>query len=133
MSMFSKPASNAGITWADHLGQLVLIEPTGFEEQVQTAYDPTDAVRGTITFITDPVEVVEDILIFPRALVQQTRSKIGEKVLGRLGQKETKSGNKAWVLEEASEEDIAAATAYVNARVGITGPASAEAKAPWEK
>jgi hypothetical protein len=117
---FAAPAPpGEGITWQEHNGVLLLIEPAAYEQTVSTSYGDTDAVRATVTVLDGPKagEVYEDTLIFPRLLISQTRSKINEKVLGRLGQGQAKPGQSPpWLLQEATEQDVQVGVAYLNQR-----------------
>lgn len=126
MSMFAQPsAPSGGITWADHNGALLLIEVKSFEPGVQTSFGVNDAVKADVTVIDGPGagENYIDTLIFPKLLVAQTKSQLGQKVLGRLGQGQGKPGQSApWLLNEAAAEDIAKAEAWVqqNAKPAVT-------------
>ena len=117
---FSKPASASGIQWADYLGKLFLIEPTAFETGIKTSLGEKDAVRADVTVIDadgNGPEEHKDTLIFPGVLISQTRSLIGEKVLGRLGQGEAKPGqNPPWKLLEATEADVETGVRYLDSR-----------------
>jgi len=132
MSMFASPsAPGAGIQWADHKGALLLIEPHSLEEGIKTAFGDADAVQADI-YVLDGAgqgEEYPDSLIFPKILASQTKSQIGKKVLGRLGQGTAKPGQSApWLLEEATAEDIAVAEKWVAAR---QQPAVTSAEAPF--
>jgi hypothetical protein len=128
--MFEQPsAPGGGIKWDDHKAALLLIEPTSFESQVQTSFGPADAVKASVHVIDGPGagETYDDTLIFPKLLVSQTKSQLGKKVLGRLGQGQGKPGQSPpWLLNEASAEDITKAEAWVqqNAQPTVT-PAQA--------
>lgn len=116
---FQNPATSSGIQWDAHLGRLLLIEPKELEKGIQTTFGEKDAVRADITIIDAPdaPEVFEDALIFPSVLISQTRSLIGEKVLGRLGQGQAKSGQKPpWRLDDATEEEISIGIRYLDSR-----------------
>lgn len=137
MSTFSKPAAAAGIQWEDLHGRLLLIEPKQVESGVSTAFGDKDAVRADVTVIDGPNggEEFADALIFPGVLISQTRSLIGQMVLGRLGQGVAKPGQKPpWRLDEASEDDEKLGQRYVEHRGSkqFATPAEADAKAPWE-
>lgn len=116
---FSNPAQASGITWDDHLGRLLLIEPKDVEKDIQTTFGLKDAVRADITVIDadDAPEEYPDALIFPGVLISQTRSLIGEQVLGRLAQGAAKPGQKPpWKLLEATDDDIAVGVKYLDSR-----------------
>lgn len=124
---FSRPAAALGIQWENHLGRLLLIEPKEFERDIQTMYGPKDAVRADITVLDAPdgPDEYPDALIFPGALISQTRSLIGEKVLGRLTQGKPKVGQKPpWLIADPTDEDITIGTKYLDSRKPqITAPA----------
>jgi hypothetical protein len=118
-SPFHAPAQASGIQWEEHLGHLLLIEPKELEKDIETTYGKKDAVRADITVIdaADAPEVFTDALIFPGVLISQTRSLIGEKVLGRLGQGQAKPGQKPpWRLEDPAEADVAIGVRYLDSR-----------------
>ena len=116
---FSKPAEASGIQWEEHKGRLLLIEPKAFEQGISTTFGDKDAVRADVTVIDAPDAPQEypDALIFPGALISQTRPLIGQKVLGRLGQGTAKPGQKPpWLLSEASADDIEMGKRYLESR-----------------
>ena len=117
--MFDDPGSSTGIEWGTLLGALLLVEPHAFETGINTTLGPKDAVRADLSVIDGPKagEVFRDTLVFPRVLASQLKSRIGGKVLGRLGQGVAKPGQNApWQLTPATEADIASATAFVQYR-----------------
>lgn len=128
MSSFASPsAPSGGITWADHKGELLLIEPQSFEAGITTSFGLADAVKATVSVVNGE-DVYEDTLIFPKILVSQTKSQIGAKILGRLGQGTAKPGQSApWQLEEATQEDIEAAEKWLAEKK----PAVTSAAAPY--
>jgi hypothetical protein len=106
---FAAPAASAGITWADLDGLLLLIEPLAEETGIPTVHGEAKAVRANVTVLDGPNagERHDDTLIFPKILQSQVRPKIGEKVLGRLGQGNKKPGQSApWILNEATPADV---------------------------
>jgi hypothetical protein len=117
---FSNPASASGIQWEGLLGKLLLIEPLSLETGINTSNGVRDAVRADVVVIDaegDGPEELKDTLIFPRVLISQTRSLIGEKVLGRLAQGEAKPGqNPPWKLLEATEADVEIGVRYLETR-----------------
>lgn len=132
--MFERPASASGITWEEHKGQLLLIEPKSVETGVSTTFGEKDAVRADITVIDAPNGAIEyhDALIFPGVLIGQTRSMVGKKVLGRLGQGAAKPGQKPpWRLDDPTDADIQTATAWVTKRETQQIQAPQEANPPF--
>lgn len=129
---FAAPATASGIDWKANLGRLLVIEPHSVETAVPTSLGDKDAVRATIHVIDGPdPESYPDVLVFPRVLQGQLRTKVGEKVLGRLGQGQAKPGQSApWVIQEASEADVAAGVAWLEAQKSSTFAAPAAAGAP---
>lgn len=130
--MFDKPASATGIKWEDHKGRLLLIEPSALETGVPTSLGDKDAVRATVTIIDHPdgAEEYNDTLIFPKVLISQTRSMVGKKVLGRLGQGQAKPGQNApWRLDDYTDADAKAAGDYITKRdaAQVSPPAAAGA------
>lgn len=126
---FERPASATGIQWADHKGRLLLVEPKAFETGISTSLGDKDAVRADVTIIDAPGQPEEyvDTLIFPRALIGQTKSMVGKKVLGRLGQGQAKPGQSApWRLEDPTPGDIEVGKKYLESRTAspFTAPAS---------
>lgn len=136
---FKAPAEASGIQWEQHKGRLLLIEPKSVETGISTTYGEKEAVRADVTVIDAPdaPEVFADALIFPGVLISQTRSLIGEKVLGRLSQGQAKSGQKPpWRLNDATDDDISIGIRYLDSRKPkSTNPfasaSSTEAKAPF--
>lgn len=127
---FAAPASASGIDWIGLNGHLVVVEVERFEEDIQTANGPRDAIRATVHDI-DGQQTGEDVLIFPKVLVSNLRPRVGQKVLGRVGQGVAKPGQNApWVLTDASTDTDAAAkaVAYLKAREAgqFTAPAQAQ-------
>jgi len=128
--MFSTPsAPSGGITWADHKGALLLVEPISFEPQIATSFGAADAVKAHVHVLdgTGSGASYSETLIFPKLLVSQTKGAIGEKVLGRLSQGTAKPGQSApWLLSEATPEDITKAEAWVkeNEKPAVTSAAA---------
>lgn len=130
-SPFAAPAApSAGISWADFKGCLLLIEPTTFKQGVQTSYGTADAVQANVVVLDGPHAGTEipDTLIFPKILVSQTQSRVGQKVLGRLGQGQAKQGQSPpWMLSEATPEDQELGMRWLN-RTTQPAPAAAPAE-----
>jgi hypothetical protein len=131
---FSKPAAASGIQWEDHIGRLLLIEPIALETGINTNFGEKDAVRADITVVDAPDGPQEhtDALIFPSVLISQTRSLIGEKVLGRLAQGVAKPGQKPpWRIEDATDDDVAIGVKYLDSRKPANPFASAQSEVPF--
>ncbi len=131
--MFSSPAAASGINWSDLNGSLLMVEVAGIETGVKTSLGEKDAVRATVHDV-DKGEVYDDVLVFPRVLISQLRSRVGSKVLGRLGQGAAKPGQSApWMLHAATEADQRTAVEYVTRRNTNTfdAPAAASSAPPF--
>ena len=113
---FATPAASSGFTFEDHSGALLIVEVLAVETDIPTTFGDKDAVRANITVVDGDHEgdVYNDTLVFPRVLIGQLRSNIGEQVLGRLGQGNAKPGQKPpWRLEDPTPADVALAEKYV--------------------
>lgn len=117
---FAAPApASSGIQWKDFQGALLIIEPLSIEADIKTTFGDAEAVRANVYVVDGPNGGEEhlDTLVFPTILRSQLKSRLGQKVLGRLGQGTAKPGQSApWVLQEATEQDTAAGTQYLNRR-----------------
>lgn len=110
---FADPGSGRGIQWEPLKGRLLLITPHSVEEKVKTKYtrpgeDGKDAIRADVVVLDGPdaSDTTPDVLVFPGVLVAQLRSKIGQKVIGRLGQGIATGGNNPpWRLDQATDAD----------------------------
>lgn len=124
---FAQPAApSGGITWGDLLGALIIIQPTRVETGIHTDYGETDAIAVNAWVIDGPGkgETYEDALVFPKVLQSQLKSRIGQIVIGRVGQGVAKRAgqNPPWQLSDASDADIQLG-AQVWARIQAkTGP-----------
>lgn len=131
---FSAPATATGIDYKAINGSLLLVAVKGVEEKVMTSLGEKQAVRADVVVLDGACkgETFDDTLIFPRVLISQTRSQIGKKVLGRLGQGHAKPGQNApWTLAEATDGDKEVARKYLAyvASQQVTAPAQPDA--PW--
>lgn len=123
---FASPASaGGGIQWADVKGALVLVEVLSVETGINTAFGATDAVRANVAVLDGDKkgEVFNDTLVFPKVLQGQLKSRLNQKVLGRVGQGQAKPGQSApWLLEEATDADKKVGMDYL--ANGIAAPAA---------
>lgn len=134
MSEFVSAAPpSGGITWSEHKGKLLVIEPVSFEQGIQTSFGAADAVKANVHVLTGPGESDDypEALVFPKLLASQLKSQIGKKVVGRLTQGAAKPGQSApWMLEPATPEDLEKAKAFIASR-GVTSAAPAASEAPF--
>jgi len=125
---FAAPAPPSdGIDWSAHNGALLLID-VGDTDKVNTSFGEKDAVRANVVILDGPDAGTrhDDTLIFPKLLVSQLKSRVGQKVLGRLGQGQAKPGQKPpWILAEATDADRQVGVAYL--ANGLTAPPAAPA------
>lgn len=113
MTAFEAPASTQGLDLKTANGHLLLISPLSVETGVSTVHGPSDAIRADVVDL-DTGDEYTDILLFPKVLQGQLRSKVGSKVLGRLGQGVAKPGQSApWTLNAFSAEDAQKAEAHI--------------------
>lgn len=123
MSTFAAPAEG-GDGWSpkDSSGHLLVIEPESLETGIVTSFGEKDAIRGTVHDV-DAGETYADTLVFPRVLIGSLKSRLGEKVLARLGTGQAKPGQAPpWILEDASADPAAvkAATDYLAGNVAAS-------------
>lgn len=107
---FAAPASaGSGIKWADLDGALVVAIVNGVEDKISTSFGEREDVPRIDLHVLDGDDAgteYSDTLVFPKVLGQQLKRRVGEKVLGRVGQGIAKSGQSApWMLLPATEED----------------------------
>lgn len=106
----------------DHVGRLLLINPTEFIEEFQTSIGETDVVIGDVVVIDEKApeksKELTGVVIFGRALVPYLKRKLekGEKALGRFEQREPASKGKsgAYALAAPSGEEIALGVKYLD-------------------
>lgn len=132
-SPFASPAAaGGGIQWVDVKGSLVLIEVLSVETGINTSFGATDAVRANVSVVDGDKkgERFDDTLIFPKVLQGQLKSRIGQKVLGRVTQGQAKPGQSApWMLADASEADIKLGTEFLSN--SLAAPAAAGNTPPF--
>jgi hypothetical protein len=135
---FAAPAPpGSGIKWDELSGRLLLIEPTAVKTEIKTSFGDADAVVADIAILDGDTkgDTYPEALVFPKVLQGQLRSKLGEKVLGRLAQGQAKPGQSApWLLNEATADDIQVGVRYLEYRSKneIAQPApAAESSVPF--
>lgn len=139
----SASAPSGGIDFKEHKGSLLIVEVLGVEAHVPTVHtkpgEQSPAVRANVHVITGPGESedYEDTLVFPKVLQGQLKSKVGQKVVGRLNQGIAKPGQSApWLIDPATEDDLAKAREWIagrnSASFASAAPASSQsATPPW--
>ncbi|MFF1820370.1 hypothetical protein ACFVWG_23900 [Kribbella sp. NPDC058245] len=135
MSNYCPPAEPSGISYNDLMGALLLIKVHSVEVDVPTAFSVpgqrNPAIRGDLTVLdgAQAGEKYEDALIFPKVLQGQLKSRVGQLVLGRLGQGVAKRGQSApWRLDPATTADEAIADAHLRQ---VSPPAGTGAEPPF--
>jgi len=132
-SPYSAPAEPTGISYVDLNGALLLIQVHAIEPDVRTSFSApgvaSPAIRADVTVLdgSQAGEVFEDALVFPKLLQSQLKSRVGQLVLGRLGQGTAKPGQSApWRLSPATETDQATADAHLRKPVQPASETAAE-------
>lgn len=133
-SAFAAPAAPAaGVQWAEYQGALLIFSVKAIETGISTAYGESDAIRANVAVLdgAGAGEEHEDVLVFPKVLQSQLRSRVGQMVLGRLGQGQGKPGQSPpWMLEAATAADEQVAAQWLAQRNAPVAPAPAPAAAP---
>lgn len=119
----SGPGAGGQFTAKDHIGELLLIKPTGVELGIKTSNGDADATAAQVVILDEDnpagSEVVEGALIFQKVLQSQLSAAItsGTRVVGRLFLDEAakKSGQSApYKLSAPTESEIQAAKAFLD-------------------
>lgn len=113
----SDPAAPGGdkLPLADLNGSLLLVKVIEQLKEVATEFGPTDPISADVHVLDGDLEgqVFSDTLIFPKVLVSNLKSRIGDHVLGRLGQGLAKPGRSApWLLNAPTPADKKVGKAY---------------------
>jgi hypothetical protein len=126
---FSAPSNNTeSVKVADLNGHLLILEPTEYKTGIQTVHGEADAIEVRIVDL-DTNETHESVLFFNVALKNALKTKIGQKVLAKIGQGTAKPGKSApWILIDATAD--AAAVAKANAFISGAASAAPAAAAP---
>lgn len=125
--LVSAAPPSGGIDFEELKGKLLVIEPLSVETGVKTSFGDKTAVKAHVHVIVGPGESedYEEALLFPTLLVSQTKNQVGQKVVGRLGQGTAKPGQKPpWLLEEATEDDLAKAREWLVKQVSAVTTAA---------
>jgi hypothetical protein len=125
---FSAPSSNnESVKVADLNGHLLILEALEYKTGIPTVHGDADAIEVRINDL-ETGHTHESVLFFNVALKNALKTKIGQKVLARIGQGTAKPGKSApWILIDATGDGDAVAKA--NAFIAGS-PAVASAPAP---
>jgi hypothetical protein len=127
---FSAPSNNTeSVKVADLNGHLLILEPLEYKTGIQTVHGDADAIEVRINDL-DTGFNHDSVLFFNVALKNALKTKIGQKVLARIGQGTAKPGKSApWILVDATgdADAVAKANAFI---AGSPAVASAPAAAP---
>ena len=125
---FSAPSSNTeSVKVADLNGHLLILEPTEYKTGIPTVHGDADAIEVNINDL-DTGMSHPSVLFFNVALKNSLKSKIGQKVLARIGQGAAKPGKSApWILLDATgdAEAVAKANAFIAGGSAVATPAAA--------
>ena len=126
---FSAPStSTESVKVADLNGHLLIIEPIEYKTGITTVHGDADAIEVRINDL-DTATTHESVLFFNVALKNALKTKIGQKVLAKIGQGTAKPGKSApWILLDATgdADAVAKANAFI---AGAVAPAVAPAPA----
>jgi hypothetical protein len=127
---FSAPSSNTeSVKVADLNGHLLILEAIEYKTGIPTVHGDADAIEVRINDL-ETGHTHESVLFFNVALKNALKTKIGQKVLARIGQGQAKAGKSApWILVDATgdADAVAKANAFI---AGTPAVASAPAAAP---
>ena len=131
---FAAPTSNnESVKVADLANHLLIITPTEYKTGIQTIHGLAEAVEVNVVDL-DTNKEHGSLLWFNVGLRNSLKSKIGQKVLARIGQGAAKPGKSApWILVDATGDAtaIAKANAYLSATPAPTAaPVATPTAAP---
>ena len=122
---FSAPSSNTeSVKVADLNGHLLILEAIEYKTGIATVHGDADAIEVRINDL-DTGFTHDSVLFFNVALKNALKSKVGQKVLARIGQGTAKPGKSApWILLDATgdADAVAKANAFI---AGASAPATA--------
>lgn len=116
---FAAPSNaNETVKVADLAGHLLIITPVEYKTGIPTVHGDAEAIEVNIIDL-DTNKEHSSLLWFNVALRNALKSKVGQKVLAKIGQGTAKPGKSApWILIDATSD--AAALAKANAYLGAT-------------
>ena len=132
---FSSPSTTSeGIKVADLANHLLIIEPVEYKTGIDTVHGKAEAVEVNVVDLDNGNAKHDNLLWFNVALRNALKTKIGHKVLARIGQGSAKPGKSApWILLDATADAsaVAKANAYLTSAPAPASPAPvASAPAP---
>ncbi|UYL88154.1 hypothetical protein SEA_EVAA_43 [Gordonia phage Evaa] len=116
---FSLPPSPSDYRIQDFVGELLLVKPTEYIEEMHTENGTTDVVRVDMVPLSGEVEgqLCEDILVFQMALKRALLKVMDGPnpfLLGRLEMGKKKPGKNApYIFSQPEADDVAKARAYL--------------------
>jgi hypothetical protein len=127
---FSAPSQQSeSVKVADLNGQLLIIEPIEYKVGIETVHGPSDAIEVNIVNLDNNNAIHNNVLFFNVALKNALKTKIGQKVLARIGQGTAKPGKSApWILLDATADAtaVAKANAYIAGAPAQATPVAAQ-------
>jgi hypothetical protein len=127
---FSAPSQQSeSVKVADLNGQLLIIEPIEYKTGIETVHGPADAVEVNIVNLDNNNAIHNNVLFFNVALKNALKTKIGQKVLARIGQGTAKPGKSApWILLDATADAtaVAKANAFISSAPAQATPVAAQ-------
>jgi len=124
---FSSPnTATEGVKVADLANHLLIIEPVEYKTGIDTVHGKAEAVEVNIIDLDNGNATHESLLWFNVALRNALKTKIGQKVLARIGQGTAKPGKSApWILIDATGDAsaVAKANAYLTSAPATPAPA----------
>jgi hypothetical protein len=132
---FSSPSTTSeGVKVADLANHLLIIEPVEYKTGIDTVHGKAEAVEVNVVDLDNGNAKHDSLLWFNVALRNALKTKIGQKVLARVGQGAAKPGKSApWILIDATGDAtaIAKANAYLTSAPApaVASPAPVAPKA----
>lgn len=124
---FSAPSTTTeGVKVAELANHLLIIEPVEYKTGIATVHGDAEAIEVNIVDLDNNNAVHANVLWFNVALRNALKSKVGHKVLARIGQGTAKPGKSApWILVDATGDAaaVAKANAYLAAPT-VSAPAA---------
>ena len=125
---FAAPSNNAeSVKVADLANHLLIITPVEYKTGIQTIHGLAEAVEVNVIDL-DTNKEHAGLLWFNVGLRNSLKSKIGQRVLAKVGQGAAKPGKSApWILIDATADAsaVAKANAYISAAPQVATPAPA--------